>query len=322
MLKLYIYRSGFAKSLRKTWISKSACKWNLLLSQRNTVFVKAHENSEFFVCLAVFGPPKDLPYDCLTFKESRALLVLWSKIQNSSMRKSNMPVLTRARQLQPFSWIMHRISHGDSTVIIVYLLLYYPRINISPPKKGHTFAVLHDAAVRVRVRYLQIALPLTTRLVPTSLAWAAMHSASPLTTSSCHQYHYETPPSMFCSCSWYHQLSHQGPFQRVMSPCCPAYKAGPDSVQLPWRQLARCAWGWTTFVAQTSALAQSPPTPRQAETWQILCCAMHGTAVGGNSSRYSLRSWLEVEWCPYRQQAQLPVSIQKTIYVTLQLIRM
>ena len=39
----------------------------------------------------------------------RFSLVFWSKIQANSMHKNDVPVLTRARQLQPFSRIKHQI---------------------------------------------------------------------------------------------------------------------------------------------------------------------------------------------------------------------
>ena len=42
-------------------------------------------------------------------------MVFWSRIQNSSMLKNHIPVLTRARQLQCFFPMEHPILYGDST---------------------------------------------------------------------------------------------------------------------------------------------------------------------------------------------------------------
>ena len=53
-------------------------------------------------------------YTYWTFKQSRCSSAFWIKIQNDSMQNCDAWVLTRARQLQPFIRVKHRILHGVS----------------------------------------------------------------------------------------------------------------------------------------------------------------------------------------------------------------
>ena len=71
----------------------------------------------------------DTPYRRQVFKQSRFSLLFWIMIQNNSMRQNYVLVLTRARQLQPFFQIRHRISYGDSTRLQILETVWIVRGN-------------------------------------------------------------------------------------------------------------------------------------------------------------------------------------------------
>ena len=65
--------------------------------------------------MRITGKPLNIPYCRYVFKQSRFSSVFWIMIQNNSIRQNDVLALTRAKQLQPFFRIRHRISYRGST---------------------------------------------------------------------------------------------------------------------------------------------------------------------------------------------------------------